>query len=370
MNQILAEKIVNELSKFSKQKFALMDRFGEILARSPNFTLDHNPLPIKSRKVFPIDVGARKGGFIYIDEDQKSVREIGKLLKSMAELVIHQTYFADILTSDEKRIDQIIYDYFNTNKINDDELTRTLLSFGVDLKKNKLALILEITDPNYFFFTEKEVLEDERERKIARTKRSIRSTLESFYTHHKDNLVCYLGKNTILAFKDMGDDAESYQDEFKKTLTSLYYALKDELRTDLTIGVGGFNPDLSGIKESFAEAQMAIRYGKRVWGEGRVFHFDNFGVVAPFFSGVTLENVAFSKKIIESLARHPELLTTLRYYFDLDLSLSATAKKLKIHRNTLVYRLERIGSITGLDPRIFNDAFQLQLALIMDKYGK
>lgn len=370
MDQVSAEKIINELSKFSKKKFALVGRFGEVLAKTPNFKFDHNPVPIRGNKALPIDVGNRKGGYIYIDEDEKTVREIGKVLKSMAELVLHQTYFAEVLTSDERRIDQIVYDFFNTNRISNDEFVRTLASFGSDFTKAKLVLILEITDPNYFFFYEKEVIEDERERKIARTKRSIRNILDSFYTHHKDNLICYLGKNSFVIFKDMGEKPDKYQEEFKKTLSSLYYALKSDLRTDLTLGVGNFGSELAGIRESLSEAQMAMRYGKQVWGEGKIFHFDNFGVVAPFFSGVTSENTVVSKKIIEILAKHPELLETLKQYFESDLSLSTTSKKLKIHRNTLVYRLERIASITDFDPRIFNDAFQLQLALLMDKYGK
>lgn len=365
----LAQKIISELAKFSKKKIALIDQYGEVLAKTDNFTLDHNPLSIKSKKVVPVDFGEKKGGFLFIDEDQKTVNEIGKVLRSMAELIIHQAYFTEILTSDEKRVDQTVYDYFNTKKISDEEFLRTLSSFGINFEKSKLVLVFEITNPDYFFFDAKEVIEDEREKKIARTKRSIRNTLDSFYTHYKDNLICYLGKNTFVIFKDMGDVPEKYQEEFKKTLTSFYHSLKDELRSDLTIGVGSYNEGLAGIKEGFAEAQMAIRYGIRVWGEGKVFHFDNFGVVAPFFSGVTNENIVFSKKIIETLRKHTGLLETLECYFESDLSLSKTAKKLKIHRNTLVYRLERIGIITNLDPRIFNDAFQLQLALIMEKYS-
>jgi carbohydrate diacid regulator len=369
MDHELAEKIIGELLRFSDKKYALTNQFGEVLAKTDNFTLDHNPLDIKSKRILPINFESKKIGYLYIDENLALVQESGNILKSMAELIIHQNYFSGILTSDEKRIDQLTYDFFRTESVNANELKQIFNSFDINLSKNRLVILLEVSDPSFLFLEEKEIITGEREKKIIRVKREIKYLLSSFYTHHQDNLVSYLGANYFIILKDMGDNPEDYQEEFKKTLNTLFSNIKNELRADIAIGVGSYKSGILGLKESFDEAQTALRFGKQIWGGGNIFHFDNFGVVAPLFSGVTERNISSSIKIIEKLSAHPELLESLTSYFENDISLSKTAKKLKIHRNTLVYRLEKISEITNLNPRTFNDAFQLQLALILDEYG-
>jgi carbohydrate diacid regulator len=370
MEQELAEKIIGELLRFSEKKYALTNQYGEVLARTDNFSITHNPLDVKSKRAIPIKFESKRVAYLYIDENLTLVREAGSVLKSMAELIIHQNYYAGILTSDEKRTDQLAYNFFKTEEVSPAEFKQAFNSFGINVSKNRLAIIIEVTDPAYLFLEEREVVSGEREKKITRTKRELKFLLNSFYTHHQDNIICYLGSNTFIILKDMGDDPATYQEEFKKTLNTLFSNISSELRTDLTLGVGSYRTGILGLKESYDEAQTAIRFGKQIWGEGKVFHFDNFGVVAPLFTGVTEKNITYSKEIIEKLTEHLDLLISLRVYFENDISLSKTAKKLKIHRNTLVYRLEKITEITGLDPRVFNDAFQLQIALILNRYGE
>lgn len=368
MDRELGQKIITSLTKFSDKKYAVTNTFGEVIAKSDNFNIEHNVLDTKSQRSLPLKFESKKMGHLYIDEKLTVIKELGSILKSMAELIIHQSYFTQILTSEEKKADQLIYDFLYNDEANLEELKRVFLSFGMDLSKNRLAIFLEIADENFLHLYDREIIEGERERKIARIKRGVKALLSSFYTHHRDNLIYYIGGGNFLILKDMGDNPEDYQEEFKKTMNSLFYNLKNELVTTITLGVGEFKPGLKGIKESFEEARTALRFGKQTWGTGKIFHFDSFGVVAPLFSGVTDGNVTFSHNIIHNLENYPELLSSLRYYFDYDLSLSKTSKKLKIHRNTLVYRLEKISEVTGFDPRVFNEAFQLQLALILDRY--
>lgn len=372
LDKNLAEKIIEELSRFSIKKYAVTNSFGEVLAKGENFSVHHNPLDIKGKRALPLNFDKEKVGYLFVDENLAIVQEIGGVLKSMVELIVHQNFYASILTSDEKRVDQLIYDLLKSEGMDQRELRQTLLSFGIDINKDRLTVLVEIADPAFLFLNQKELVVGEREKKIARVKREIKYMLSSFYTHHKDNVVAYLGANNFVILKDMGDNPNEYEEEFRKTLNSLYYNLKNELRSEITVGVGGFKNSINSVRpyrESYEEAQTAINFGKQTWGRGKIFHFDTFGVVAPLFSGVTGRNITFSKEIINKLSKYPELLESLRAYFELDISLSKTAKRLKIHRNTLVYRLEKIAEITELDPREFNDAFQLQIALILDKYS-
>lgn len=370
IDQALGKRIVQEINKFSDNKYAVTDQTGEVLAKTEDFGIEKHKLDIKSNKALPLKFESKKVGFLYLDEKQNILRETGNVVKSMAELIIHENYYKSVLVSDERRFDQIIYDFLNFEEIDTGEFKRLLTSFDININKNRLAIFIEIEDENYLFLDEKEAREDERTRKIAKIKREINSALTSFYTHHKENVIAYVGGNHFVIFKDMGDKPLEYQEEFKKTLNTLFYNLKNELRSELTVGVGEYKHGIYGLRESFDEAKTALKFGKQIWGSGQIYHYDTFGVVAPLFSGVTEENISFSKNIVKTLEKHGDLLESLTIYFDYDLSLSRTARKLKIHRNTLVYRLERINEITGFDPRVFNEAFQLQLALILDKYSR
>ncbi len=369
MNSTLAQKITTEISRFSAKKYAITDKFGNVMAKTDDFSLSYNPLEIKSKKSFPILFDNHKLGYLFIDENPATVAEIGPILKSMADLISRQDYYADFLTQDEKKLDQLMFEYFRLESQEKRELEKMIHSLGVSLKKNRLAILLEINDPNFLFLTQTQTYFDERERKIAHIKRELKFILSSFYTHHSDNVISYLGGSTFLVLKDMGDIPKDYEIVFKKTLNTLFYNFKKELRTDISMGIGQYKPGDEGIKESFEEAETALKFGTQNWGKNNLYHFDSFGVVAPLFSGATKANISVPKKIVKTLRAHKELLESLEAYFNSNISISKTAQKLKIHRNTLIYRLERIEELTGNDPRIFNEAFELYIALMLDKYA-
>lgn len=368
MNQSLAERIIGEIKRFSNKKYAVTDDFGEVLSKTAGFSIEHERLDIKGKKIIKLIFQGQGCGHVYIDENLQTVKEIGPIIRSMAELIIQQDKYTKLLTSDEKRIDQIVYDFFFSDSITLNDFIKILGSFGIDINKNRVAVLVEISDSEYLKLYAREIIEGEREKIVARTKRGIESILASFYTHHTNNLVFYIGGKNFLVLKDMGDKAKDYQEEFKKTLNNLHYNLKSELITDITIGVGNFKSGVDGIKESFEESRTALQFGKQIWGENKIFHYDNFGVIAPLFSGANKDNVNFSKNVIAKISKNNELFKTLNIYLENDMSLSKTSKILKIHRNTLVYRLEKIEGITDLDPRLFEDAFRLYMALILDRY--
>lgn len=368
MNRELARKILKEIEKFSDSHCAITDDLGEVLARTKNFPIEHGQLNIKSRRAIKLFFQKEGCGFLYLDEDEKKIRETGKILKSIAEIIIQQEKYTQILTADEKKIDRLVYDFFFLDDADLEDVGKILKSFQVDIEKGRVASLVEISDPDYLRLFDREAVEGEREKIVTKTRRQIEYLLGSFYTRYQDNFVFYLGDRKFLVLKDMGPKPQDYQEEFKKTLNNFHYNLKSELATEITVGVGNFSPGAFGVRESFREARTALQFGKQIWGEGQIFHYDNFGVIAPLFRGANEKNMNFSIDIITKIKENGNLIKTARRYLENDMSLSKTARQLKIHRNTLVYRLDRIEELTGLDPKVFEDAFQLYMALILERY--
>ncbi|MGL4618302.1 MAG: PucR family transcriptional regulator, partial [Chroococcidiopsis sp.] len=112
---------------------------------------------------------------------------------------------------------------------------------------------------------------------------------------------------------------------------------------------------------------MALSLGHRFNGCDRVYCLDRLGIAA--FIGVADEQtkIELATHLLSPLDCESELLTTVETFFVRDCSPSATAKQLLIHRNTLNYRLDKIASLIGLDPRRFDDAVQIRLALLLRK---
>jgi carbohydrate diacid regulator len=362
MDILLANKIIEEIRKFSEIKCAITNDLGTVLAKSVNFEIGHPQLDIKSTKALKIKYDQKGYGFVYLDESTQVRKEIGGVIKSMVELIIQQNRHTLILSNDEKRIDQITYDYLYTDSISPSDYANILSSFGLDLQLQRTAILVEICDPSYLRLYEREIIEGERERIIATVKRGIETSLSGFYTQHTQNIIFYLGGANFLILKDMGKNPAEYEEEFKKTLHNLLFNLESELRTKITVGVGEYKKGIEGIKESYTEARTALKFGEQTWGTDKIYHY------APLFGGANRENINFSKDIVKKISEHHDLQNTLECYLDSDLSLTRTARTLKIHRNTLVYRLGKVEEITGLDPKSFNDAFQLRIALILDKY--
>ncbi|MBP3389469.1 MAG: helix-turn-helix domain-containing protein [Clostridia bacterium] len=129
--------------------------------------------------------------------------------------------------------------------------------------------------------------------------------------------------------------------------------------------------DLEKLARSFTEAQVALEVGKVFDTEKAIVSYDNLGIARLIYQLPTtlcdmFLNEVFKKGSIDSLDQ--ETLFTIQRFFENNLNVSETSRKLFVHRNTLVYRLEKIKRLTGLDLREFDDAIVFKVALMVKKY--
>ena len=158
-------------------------------------------------------------------------------------------------------------------------------------------------------------------------------------------------------------------------LTKLARTIEDRLKTELfartTIGIGTVSEHLRELADSYKEAQVAIEVGKVFDTEKTMINYENLGIGRLIYQlPTTLCEIflseVFKKNSIDSLDQ--ETLFTINMFFENSLNVSETSRKLFVHRNTLVYRLEKIKKLTGLDLREFDDAIIFKVALMVKKY--
>ena len=147
--------------------------------------------------------------------------------------------------------------------------------------------------------------------------------------------------------------------------------MSGEFFTQTVLGIGNTVECIKDLASSFKEAQVALEVGTVFDTERTIISYDHLGIARLIYQLPTTLCEMFLREVfkrgsIESLDQ--ETLFTIQKFFENNLNVSETSRKLFVHRNTLVYRLEKIKRLTGLDLREFDDAIVFKVALMVKKY--
>ncbi len=191
---------------------------------------------------------------------------------------------------------------------------------------------------------------------------------ELFPERNKDFVIGLNEKETVVV-KEI--DKDTNEKNLEMLSVSISDTLAGEFNTHCIIGIGTKAESLEELAHSFRDSQTAIEVGKVFDTDKKIISYNNLGIARLIYQLPTtlcemFLNEVFPKGSAESFDR--EILFTIHKFFENSLNVSETARKLFIHRNTLVYRLDKIKKITGLDLRDFEDAIVLQVALMVQKY--
>ncbi|MEG2870569.1 MAG: helix-turn-helix domain-containing protein [Clostridium sp.] len=191
-----------------------------------------------------------------------------------------------------------------------------------------------------------------------------------FSTKTKDFITAVDEKNIILV-KEV-KPGETY-DELGKTASMIVDMLNTEALTKVSVSFGTIVNELKDVSRSYKEAKMALDVGKIFYSTKNVVAYSNLGIGRLIYQLPLPLCRMFIKEIFEGKSPDDfdeETLTTINKFFENSLNVSETSRQLYIHRNTLVYRLDKLQKSTGLDLRVFGDAITFKIALMVVKYMK
>lgn len=159
--------------------------------------------------------------------------------------------------------------------------------------------------------------------------------------------------------------------ELEKLAQNLYTLLKEEGEEEVLIAYGTIVNDIKEVSKSYKEAKLALDVGKIFFGERSVIAYSALGIGRLIYQLPIPLCKMFIREIFEGKSPDDfdeETLTTINKFFENNLNVSETSRQLYIHRNTLVYRLDKLQKSTGLDLRVFEDAITFKIALMVVKY--
>ena len=193
--------------------------------------------------------------------------------------------------------------------------------------------------------------------------------IQGLFPDRQNDFVLSMGEADVALIHQLPENADGH--DLDKAAQMIGEALKVDGESSVFVGVGTIATHLRDLAKSYKEAQIAIEVGKVFDTERYIVNYENLGIGRLIYQLPTtlcemfLQEV-FKKNPIDALDQ--ETLFTIYKFFENNLNVSETARKLFVHRNTLVYRLEKIKKLTGLDLREFDDAITFKVALMVKKY--
>ena len=206
-------------------------------------------------------------------------------------------------------------------------------------------------------------------RQVGRGDMAAVDVLSGMFTDKNQDFVISINETDIAVIKQISE--ETTAEDLDKLAQKMEDLLRNELFVKTIIGIGTVVNHLRELADAYKEAQTAIEVGKVFDTEKSVINYKNLGIGRLIYQLPTtlcemFLSEVFERSSIEALDQ--ETLFTINKFFENNLNMSKTSRRLFLHRNTLVYRLDKIKKQTGLDLREFDHAIVFKVALMVRKY--
>lgn len=384
----VARTITQEVSKLLDAPVYVTDARGAVITSSESGPMETVFAPsgllverthLSSFLRLPLSLMAETGEII-VGEPLNQEAISPRLAQALIELVINQTANYQPPSPHQHELkNQLINDLLHGRIHNESAVLNQARQLGMDLTPPRAVILVNAAD--YVMQDAERQGDMDLNDRNRRTQAIIRSIVNFFHLPN-DTICADLGQGEVCVLKasdtknldlwaDCSDcskpsgSAWANLTALKRAAGALLVRLRNETGACIDIGIGRYHPGISGLARSYEDARAALSLGSRFQTHNRVHCLSELGIAA--FVGVADEDtkVDLAKYLLSPLDHEPELLHTLGVFFVENCCPSSTAKQLLIHRNTLSYRLDKIYSLTGLDPRKFDDAVQMRLCLLL-----
>ena len=196
-------------------------------------------------------------------------------------------------------------------------------------------------------------------------------TVRSLFSGKTKDFITAVDEKNIILVKELKPN-ETY-DDMTRTAKVILDMLNTEAMTKAHVAFGTIVNEIKDVSRSYKEAKMALDVGKIFYSGRNVVAYGNLGIGRLIYQLPMPLCKMFIREIFDGKSPDEfdeETLTTINKFFENSLNVSETSRQLYIHRNTLVYRLDKLQKSTNLDLRVFDDAITFKIALMVVKYMK
>jgi len=351
-NQIL-QNTIDGLKNITKRELSITEREGKVIATTEedmiNATVDGTELfvvsPAENQSVqgyqyFKVFDNGTTEYIVLIKGEDNEAYSIGKITAFQIQ---------NLLIAYKERYDR---DNFIKNLLLDNLLL-------VDIYSRAKKLHIENNVRRVVYLIETEI---DKELNVIEIVRSI------FPAKVKD-FVAAVNEKSIILVKELKE--KDGKEEIEAIAKNIYDTLTAEAMNNVYVAIGTVVFDLKNVSASYKEAKMALEVGK-IFEDGKnVVNYEQLGIGRLIYQLPTPLCKMFINEVLHGLSMEQfdeETLITVKKFFENNLNVSETSRQLYIHRNTLVYRLDKLQKMTNLDLRNFDDAIIFKIMLMVSKY--
>src|SRR3989344_6092041 len=396
LNEIIAENIVNKLSSLLKKKIWVANSRGDVLASTElsetgkNYdqlkaVLDtkketESPGPASKSTlpegfIMPLVYNSTPVGALFVEDKPENYTHYRQIISTTVELLIHQNIVIDNFPYKDKIKDNFVFGLLHRRvSVEDSKVREEAEMFDINLNRDKVVIIVNVEGFwEGIFGNNLSASEEEKQTALSNYKKKIFQAFGAFFGRLSGCSVSYFGSDTFVILLDelYSMDGREMVDQIRSKSTELYDLISKQFAqgtfTRILIGVGSFYRGKDGAVLAYEESRRALNLGLSIGEQRNMYHIDDLGMIATLAGGNKKWQDNFVRRLLMKVLSEEYLLETVEVFFDKNMSLTQTSKQLGIHRNTLLYRLDKIKKVTGLDPRKFNDAMELKVALILNK---
>ena len=352
-NQIL-QNTIDGLKTITKKELCILDTEGKVLAttfseatRYTDAVLSFTQSPAESQVVsgcqfFKVMEGNEAEYILLTVGDGEDAYMIGKIAAFQIQ---------NLLVAYKERFDR---DNFIKNLLLDN-----LLLVDIYNRAKKLHIETDVRRAVYIIETSREKDGNELER------------VRSLFGGKSKEFVTAVDEKNIIVVKELAEN-EGY-DDLNKTAEVIWNLFSSEPSGGEHIAYGTIVNEIKEVSRSYKEARMALDVGKIFFEDKDIIAYAQLGIGRLIYQLPIPLCKMFIKEIFDGKSPDEfdeETLATINKFFENSLNVSETSRQLYIHRNTLVYRLDKLQKSTGLDLRVFEDAITFKIALMVVKYMK
>ena len=232
----------------------------------------------------------------------------------------------------------------------------------VDIYNRAKKLHVDVVAPRAVFMVETKLEKDG----------IVTELLKGMFSVQGGDYITAVDESSVILIKSF-EPGECEPQNLMDVADTIVAMMNAEAMLNVRVSYGTVVPELKDVSKSYKEAKMAMDVGKIFYQEKSVVAYSALGIGRLIYQlPVNLCKIFIEEVFGDNvpLELDDEALTTINKFFENNLNVSETSRQLFVHRNTLVYRIEKIQKGTGLDLRSFDDALTFKIALMVVNYMK